>query len=85
VRESRDEQIAASASLRQFLKQLASDVPGTAVFDPFESICPPVTRVCSNQLGSALLYSDDNHLTNAGALLLHPAFQSFLSTLPPVS
>ena len=68
-----------------FLQRLVAEVPGTALFDPFDSVCPPDADQCSSHRGSNLLFSDDNHLTNAGAWLLYPRFRAFLASPLPAS
>jgi peptidoglycan/LPS O-acetylase OafA/YrhL len=83
VQQPRGGQIAATAQVRSFLQRLVAEVPGTALFDPFDSICPPTADQCSSHLGSNLLFSDSNHLTNAGAWLLYPRFLAFLASPSP--
>ncbi len=85
VQQPRAGQIAATEQVRGFLQRLVAEVPATALFDPFDSVCPPTGDRCSSHLGSILLYSDDNHLTNAGAWLLYPRFRSFLASPSPAS
>ncbi|KEF42929.1 MAG: hypothetical protein ER33_03420 [Cyanobium sp. CACIAM 14] len=77
-RVSRQQQIERVAPLLRFLEQLVATTPGTALFRPFDSICPPGVSFCSTHRGDALLYSDGTHLTNAGALLLYPRLMAFL-------
>jgi peptidoglycan/LPS O-acetylase OafA/YrhL len=85
VQQPRAGQIAATAQVRSFLQRLVAEVPGTALFDPFDSVCPPAAAHCSSHLGSNLLFSDSNHLTNAGAWLLYPRFRAFLASPSPAS
>lgn len=85
VQQPRAAQIAATDQVRSFLQRLVAEVPGTALFDPFDSVCPPDADQCSSHRGSNLLFSDDNHLTNAGAWLLYPRFRAFLASPSPAS
>jgi len=85
VQQPRADQIAATDPVRSFLQRLVAQVPGTALFDPFDSVCPPEADQCSSHLGQNLLFSDNNHLTNAGAWLLYPRFRAFLASPSPAS
>jgi peptidoglycan/LPS O-acetylase OafA/YrhL len=85
VHQGRVQQMAATDQVRGFLRRLVAEVPAVTLFDPFDSVCPPQHDRCSSHLGHNLLYSDDNHLTNLGAWLLYPRFQSFLGSPPPES
>jgi peptidoglycan/LPS O-acetylase OafA/YrhL len=85
VQQPRAAQIAATDQVRSFLQRLVAEVPGTALFDPFDSVCPPDADQCSSHRGSNLLFSDDNHLTNAGAWLLYTRFRAFLASPSPAS
>ena len=85
VQQPRADQIAATAQVRSFLQRLVTQVPGTDLFDPFDSVCPPAAGPCSSHLGSTLLFSDSNHLTNAGTWLLYPRFRDFLASSSPAS
>jgi hypothetical protein len=85
VQQPRADQIAATEPVRSFLQRLVAEVPGTALFDPFDSVCPPAAGPCSSHLGHNLLFSDSNHLTNAGAWLLYPRFKAFLASPSPAS
>jgi hypothetical protein len=85
VQQPRADQIAATDPVRTFLQRLVAQVPGTALFDPFDSVCPPAAGPCSSHLGHNLLFSDSNHLTNAGAWLLYPRFRDFLVSPSPAS
>jgi hypothetical protein len=44
VQQPRAAQIAATDQVRSFLQRLVAEVPGTALFDPFDSVCPPRRR-----------------------------------------
>jgi hypothetical protein len=64
--------------VRNLLSQLATDIDGVTFFDPMESVCPERQETCSTHRGNEALFSDGNHLTNAGAIDLHPRLQRFL-------
>jgi peptidoglycan/LPS O-acetylase OafA/YrhL len=81
VTQSRSEQIQYVQPIRSLLMNLADRTEGVVVFDPFDSICPPDQSQCSTHRKGELLFSDGNHLTNAGAVSLHPRFKMFLERL----
>ena len=78
---SRQKQLDHLEPLDRFLEQLVVMTPGTALFRPFDSLCPSGTSHCSTYRDGDLLYSDGIHLTNAGALLLYPRLMAFLEGL----
>lgn len=78
---SRQKQLDHLLPLDRFLEQLVATTPGTALFRPFDSLCPFGTSHCSTYRDGDLLYSDGIHLTNPGALLLYPGLMSFLEGL----
>ncbi len=78
VRRPRRKLQAAVAPVQRLQERLARELPGTSLFSPFDSICPPDSSICSSARGGTLLYSDATHLTNAGALLLYPRLMAFL-------
>jgi len=78
---SRQTQLDYLLPLDRFLEQLVATTPGTALFRPFDSLCPSGTSYCSTFRDGALLYSDGIHLTNQGSLLLYPALMAFLEGL----
>jgi peptidoglycan/LPS O-acetylase OafA/YrhL len=80
----RQQELAASLPVQRLQEGIIRDLPGTRLFSPFDSLCPPEQRVCSSVQAGTLLYSDDNHLTNAGALLLYPRLMAFLVDQPGV-
>ncbi|WP_216901194.1 acyltransferase family protein [Synechococcus sp. CCY 9618] len=80
---SRQGEIDRLRPLDEFLEQLVATTPGTALFRPFDSLCPPGASSCSTYRGDVLLYSDATHLTNPGVLLLHPRLMGFLQGLRP--
>jgi hypothetical protein len=70
------------APLRGLLNQLDQSIPNLTVFNPFDSLCPPSQRECSTHDGERMLFSDSNHLTNAGAKNVSEAFLRFLNRQP---
>jgi peptidoglycan/LPS O-acetylase OafA/YrhL len=78
----RRQELAAIAPVRRLQERTIRDLPGTRLFSPFDSLCPPTQPVCSSVRAGTLLYSDETHLTNAGALLLYPRLMAFLEDQP---
>jgi peptidoglycan/LPS O-acetylase OafA/YrhL len=70
------------SALRGLLDQLDQSIPNLTVFNPFDSLCPPSQRECSTHAGERMLFSDSNHLTNAGAQNVSEAFLRFLNRQP---
>ena len=70
------------APLSSLLNQLDQSIPNLTVFNPFNSLCPPSQRECSTHAGERMLFSDSNHLTNAGAKHVSEAFLRFLNRQP---
>jgi hypothetical protein len=70
------------APLRDLLNQLDQSIPNLTVFNPFNSLCPPSQRECSTHAGERMLFSDGDHLTNAGAKQVSEAFLRFLNRQP---
>ncbi|MEA5391582.1 acyltransferase family protein [Cyanobium gracile UHCC 0139] len=85
VLRSRRQELAAIAPAQRLQERTIRDLAGARLFSPFDSICPPSQAVCSSVRAGTLLYSDETHLTNAGALLLYPRLMAFLETQPGVS
>jgi hypothetical protein len=52
-----------------------------SVFQPFDRLCPASATQCSSHRGTVMLFSDSNHLTNAGAQLLVAPFEGLLDQL----
>lgn len=71
--------LAAIEPAQRLQERISGDLSGTCLFSPFDSLCPPEQRVCSSVRAGTLLYSDETHLTNAGALLLYPRLMAFLA------
>ena len=78
----RRQELAAIAPAQRLQERTIGDLAGTRLFSPFDSICPPTQAVCSSVRAGTLLYSDETHLTNAGALLLYPRLVAFLTDQP---
>ncbi|MCT0208577.1 acyltransferase family protein [Synechococcus sp. CS-1332] len=75
----RQQELAAIAPVQRLQERISGDLSGTRLFSPFDSLCPPEQRICSSVRAGVLLYSDETHLTNAGALLLYPRLMAFLA------
>ena len=82
VHRSRTELLNANEPVRAILAALPKRFAQVSLFEPFESICPAAQRTCSTHRGSALIFSDGNHLTNFGASELFVRFDTFLNQLP---
>ena len=80
----RRQELAAIAPAQRLQERTIGDLAGTRLFSPFDSICQPTQAVCSSVRAGTLLYSDETHLTNAGALLLYPRLMAFLADQPGV-
>jgi peptidoglycan/LPS O-acetylase OafA/YrhL len=78
VLRSRQEVLNDTQPVRNLLINLATRIDGVTYFDPLESLCPQVEKTCSTHRGMEALFSDGNHLTNAGALDLYPRLERFL-------
>ncbi len=81
----RRKELAAIAPAQRLQERTIRDLAGTRLFSPFDSICPPTQDVCSSVRAGTLLYTDETHLTNAGALLLYPRLMAFLEDQPGVA
>ncbi len=81
----RPQELAAIGPAQRLQERTIRDLVGTRLFSPFDSICPPTQTVCSSVRAGTLLYSDESHLTNAGALLLYPRLMAFLEAQPGVA
>ena len=81
ARVKRDREISDTGPLRNLLLALDREVPAIKVFDPFPIICPVGQEFCSTYSGSQRIFSDSNHLTDAGALKLYPSFRAFLARI----
>ena len=79
VGESRQEELDRTEAIRILQRQLQRQSAVIDIFDPFSSICPPAKATCRTYAQGQLLFSDGNHLTQQGALLLYPRFARFLS------
>jgi peptidoglycan/LPS O-acetylase OafA/YrhL len=81
----RTQELAAIGPALRLQERTIRDLGATRLFSPFDSICPPTQAVCSSVRAGTLLYSDETHLTNAGALLLYPRLMAFLEAQPGVA
>lgn len=66
------------AALRKGGDALARRLPNLIVFDAFASLCPPSGGGCPRLLRGQALYDDDNHLSDAGAVLVMEDLLRFL-------
>jgi hypothetical protein len=82
VRIDRSAEVSVIAPVRRLLNQLDQSIPNLTVFDPFNSLCPPIQNQCSTHSGQQMLFSDSNHLTNEGARHVSAAFLRFLGRKP---
>jgi hypothetical protein len=78
VLRSRQEVLNDTQPVRNLLINLATRIDGVTYFDPMESLCPQVEKNCSTHRGMEALFSDGNHLTNAGALDIYPRLERLL-------
>ena len=60
------------------LVEMKRQFPGFHLFDPFPAMCPPSKKFCASEDNSGRLYSDNDHLSVRGALLLAKVFEDFL-------
>lgn len=59
---------ARQAPYRAIVADVLNDFPGVKVFDPLPYLCD--AEVCRARIDGVFMYSDDDHLSNAGARLL---------------
>ena len=73
------------ASINKALQSLARESENIHIVDPFDTLCPPSDR-CTNRLTNrltrTLLFRDDDHLSEAGALRLKPLLLRLIQRLP---
>lgn len=62
------------------LAQETADLPGTAVVDMTDAICPQAT--CSPVIGNVLIYRDGHHITQTYALSMAPLLASAFDEVP---
>jgi hypothetical protein len=75
---SRDNELLKSQPIRSLQQALARESNSIDVFDPFPAICQAGQPSCANQRQGVFMFSDSNHLTNAGAAMLSKSFTTFL-------
>jgi peptidoglycan/LPS O-acetylase OafA/YrhL len=68
------------ARLEPLFRPALQAVPKLHVIDSLAFLCPNPQKLCSNQSGGTLLYSDSNHLSPEGALRLLPPLEALLAT-----
>lgn len=78
---NRKQYLASVARIDTMLEQVQLKHPNVFVYHPVDEICPAELELCSTHRGTDILFSDDTHLTNYGALSLYPSFRSFLKTV----
>jgi hypothetical protein len=67
------------ARLNSLIIQAVASSPNVSIFDPMPAICHEGQAVCLSQDGDVRLYSDEDHLTNAGSKRVEAAFSDFLA------
>lgn len=67
------------ASVQGLLDTERREHPNLSVIDPASVLCPG--DVCLSMIGNKPLYSDTNHLSEAGALLYAPLFEPYLAAV----
>jgi len=66
--------------MKETLGELKEEYSNFHVFDPFTALCPTSRRVCSPLGDGGMTFSDSNHLSVRGALLLVKPFDEFLAS-----
>ena len=78
----RPAQLESLARTQALLGRVQAESPAlVSVFQPFDRLCPASATHCSSHRGTVMLFSDSNHLTNAGAQLLVAPFEGLLDQL----
>lgn len=77
---SRELALRESNQMKRLQLELGAKYPNVHVFDPFPLLCPPDEALCSTHRNGQMLYADGIHLTQAGALVLYPAFRDALTS-----
>jgi hypothetical protein len=60
------------------LRKLQQENPSFFVYDPFDQFCPPSKNQCSTVIDGILRFSDNDHLSMQGSLMLEDSFTEFL-------
>jgi peptidoglycan/LPS O-acetylase OafA/YrhL len=71
------------APMMASMQQLAREVPGVAVWDPFPILCP--RDPCSALKNGVPLYFDGDHVSAYANDLLFPSFRDFVASFTPAS
>jgi peptidoglycan/LPS O-acetylase OafA/YrhL len=79
VQVDRPQVAAMLARLNSLIIQAVASSPNVSIFDPMPAICHEGQAVCLSQDGDVRLYSDEDHLTNAGSKRVEAAFSDFLA------
>jgi hypothetical protein len=67
------------------LASLESSKSNVAIFDIFNSVCPPVGEYCYPDNGSSFLYRDKDHFNSLGSTLLAEPFVDLLRSSGSIS
>ena len=65
---SREETVRRLIRLNEKISAKVANMPNVRIFDPFASLCPDTNPICRSHEGDTRLYTDEDHLTQAGAL-----------------
>lgn len=74
-----DDVLASRSGASELALYRQEELQGVTLIDPRPVLCP---ERCSVMQGDLPVYFDNNHLTNAGAMVLRPLFMPFLSGVP---
>jgi hypothetical protein len=66
---------------RQLIDRIAAKHENVHIYEPSDVICPASQENCSTHNGGNMVFFDSNHLTNYGALSLHPSFMRFMQSI----
>ena len=69
------------APYRDRMIELSERQDGFFFFDPFPSLCPPASAQCRPVVKGIVAYSEDDHLSARGALIVADSFIPFLRNL----
>ena len=69
-------------NIREMHLRIATDTNnGLKIFDPFPILCPEEKLDCSQVLEKKVLYMDNDHLSEEGALIMYEDFLELLENL----
>ncbi|MEM6539243.1 MAG: acyltransferase family protein [Pseudomonadota bacterium] len=74
----RDEMIAILERLNAGIRRLTSEAPNIFAFDPVPILCPASDAVCRSHIQGVRIFSDEDHLTPHGAMLMTESFADYL-------